>query len=87
MYLLICPTNNSCRETAVCIGDQLLDFSVPKLVRNQSKFSIYPEVPSGNTNYRVPRFRIVLSNFVRMLDCMLATYQHILPHEIFNLEV
>ena len=31
-----------CRKTAVCNGDQLLDFSVPKLVLNQS--STDPEV-------------------------------------------
>ena len=35
---------NCCRKTAVCIGDQLLDFSVPELVRSQSTFSIDPEV-------------------------------------------
>ena len=28
-----------CRKTAVCIGDQLLDFSVPELVPSQSTFS------------------------------------------------
>ena len=27
-----------CRKTAVCNGDQLLDFSVPELVRRQSTF-------------------------------------------------
>ena len=32
-----------CRKTAVCIGDQLLDFSVPELVRSQST----PEVPQN----------------------------------------
>ena len=33
-----------CRKTAVCNGDQLLDFSVPELVRSQSTFSTDPEV-------------------------------------------
>ena len=28
-----------CRKTAVCNGDQLLDFSVPEFVRSQSTFS------------------------------------------------
>ena len=32
------------RKTAVCNGDQLLDFSVPELVRSQSTFSTDPEV-------------------------------------------
>ena len=36
--------NNSCRKTAVCIGDQLLDFSVLEFVRSQSTFSTDPEV-------------------------------------------
>ena len=33
-----------CRKTAICIGDQLLDVSVPELVRSQSTFSTDPEV-------------------------------------------
>ena len=33
-----------CRKTAVCNGDQLLDFSVPELVRIPSRFSTDPEV-------------------------------------------
>ena len=33
-----------CPKTAVCNGDQLLDFSVPELVRSQSTFSTDPEV-------------------------------------------
>ena len=33
-----------CRKTAVCNGDQLLDFSVPELVWSQSTFSTDPEV-------------------------------------------
>ena len=33
-----------CRETAVCNGDQLLDFSVLELVLSQSTFSTDPEV-------------------------------------------
>ena len=33
-----------CRKTAVCIGDQLLDFSVQELVRSQSTFSTDSEV-------------------------------------------
>ena len=33
-----------CRKTAVCNGDQLLEFSVPELVRSQSTFSTDPEV-------------------------------------------
>ena len=33
-----------CRKTAVCNGDELLDFSVPELVRSQSTFSTDPEV-------------------------------------------
>ena len=35
---------NCYHKTAVCIGDQLLDFSVPELVRSQSTFSTDPEV-------------------------------------------
>ena len=35
---------NCCRNTAVCIGDRLLNFSVPELVRSQSTFSTDPEV-------------------------------------------
>ena len=31
-------------KTAVCIGDQLLDFSVAELVQSQSTFSTFPEV-------------------------------------------
>ena len=33
-----------CCKTAVCIGNQLLDFSVPELVRSQSTFGTDPEV-------------------------------------------
>ena len=33
-----------CRKVAVCIGDQLLDFSVPELVRSQPTFCTGPEV-------------------------------------------
>ena len=36
--------SNCCRKTAVSNRDQLLDFSVPELVRNQSTFSTDPEV-------------------------------------------
>ena len=36
--------NYCCRKTAVCIGDQFLDFSVLELVRSQSTFSTDPEV-------------------------------------------
>ena len=35
---------NCCRKTAVCIGNQLLDFFVPELVRSQSTFGTDPEV-------------------------------------------
>ena len=35
--------NFCCRKTAVCIGDELLDFFVPELVRSQSTF-FNPEV-------------------------------------------
>ena len=35
---------NCCRKTAVCIGDQLLDVSVPELLQSQSMFSTYPDV-------------------------------------------
>ena len=40
-------TSDYCRKTAVCNGDQsdqLLDFSVPELVRGQSMFTTNPEV-------------------------------------------
>ena len=40
----MCYNSNSCCKTAVCNGDQLLDFSVPELVRSQSTFSTEPEV-------------------------------------------
>ena len=36
-----------CHKTAVCNGDQLLDFSVPELVWSQSKFSTDLEVLSN----------------------------------------
>ena len=38
------PLSYCCRKTAVCIGDKLLDFSVPELVWSQSTFSTDPEV-------------------------------------------
>ena len=41
-------SNCCCRETAVCIGDQLLDLSVPELVRSQSTF---PEVLQNCTSF------------------------------------
>ena len=37
-------SNCCCRKTAVCNGDQLLDFSLPELVRSQSTYNTYPEV-------------------------------------------
>ena len=38
-YLQTYPTSNQCcRKTAVCNGDQLLDFSVAELVQSQSTF-------------------------------------------------
>ena len=40
-----------CRKTAVCIRDQLLDFSVPELVLSQSTFSIVPEVLQNCTGF------------------------------------
>ena len=40
----LCDVSFCCRKTAVCNGDQLLDFSVPELVRSQSTFSTDPEV-------------------------------------------
>ena len=36
--------DDCCRKTALCNGDQLLDFSVPELVRSQSTLSTDPEV-------------------------------------------
>ena len=36
--------NYCCRKTAVCDGDQLLDFFVPELVRSQSTFGTDPKV-------------------------------------------
>ena len=45
-------TNSSCcRKTAVCIGDQLLDFSLPELVRSQSTFITDPEVLQNCTSF------------------------------------
>ena len=40
-----------CRKTAVCVGDQLLDFSVPELVRSQSTFSNDLEVLQNCTGF------------------------------------
>ena len=40
----MCYKCDCCRKTAVFIGDQLLIFSVPELVRSQSTFSTDPEV-------------------------------------------
>ena len=37
-------TCNCCRKTAICNGDQLLDFSVQELVLSQSTFSTDREV-------------------------------------------
>ena len=34
----------NCCKTAVCVGDQLLEFCVSELVRSQSTFSTDPEV-------------------------------------------
>ena len=39
------------RITAVCIGDQLFDFSVPELVRSRSTFSTDPEVLQNCTGF------------------------------------
>ena len=36
-----------CLTTAVCHGDQLLDFFLPELVRSQAAFSTDPEVPQN----------------------------------------
>ena len=40
-----------CRKTAVCNGDQLLDFSVPELVWSLSTFSTDPEVLQNCTGF------------------------------------
>ena len=45
------PKFYCCRKTAVCNGDQLLDFSVPELVRSQSTFSTDPEVLQNCTGF------------------------------------
>ena len=37
-------TDNCCRKTAVCNGDEVLDISVLELVRSPSMFSTDPEV-------------------------------------------
>ena len=42
LFLFQSQKSNCCRKTALCIGDQLLDFSVPELVRSQSTFSTDP---------------------------------------------
>ena len=43
-YLSLFGLCNCCRKTAVCNGDQLLNFSLPELVRSQSTFSTDTEV-------------------------------------------
>ena len=40
-----------CRKTAVCNGDQLVDFSVPELVQSQSTFRTDPEVLQNCTGF------------------------------------
>ena len=40
-----------CRKTAVCIRDQLLNFSLPELVRSQSTFSPDPEVLQNSAGF------------------------------------
>ena len=42
---------NCCRKTAVCIGDQFLDFSVPELDGSQSTFSTDPEILQNCTGF------------------------------------
>ena len=42
--MILINKNYSCPKTPVCNGDQLLDFSVPELVRSQSTSSTDPEV-------------------------------------------
>ena len=42
---------NCCRKTAVCNGDQLLDFSVLELVWSQSTFSTDPEVLQNSAGF------------------------------------
>ena len=44
-------TDFCCLKTAVCIGDQLLEFSVPELVRSQSTFSTDTEVLQNCTGF------------------------------------
>ena len=71
----------SCRKTAVCIGDQLLDFSVQELVWNQSPFSTDPEVLQNCTCFTlcssaglaVDKFSAVMGLTPCML-CVVCTY-------------
>ena len=40
-----------CRKTAVCDGDQLLDFSIPEHLRSQSTFSTDLEILKNYAGY------------------------------------
>ena len=52
MCTSITPANTDCcRKKAVCIGDQLLHFSVPGLFWSQSTFSTYSEVLQNCTDF------------------------------------
>ena len=43
-FWVVLNSGHCCRKRAVCNGDQLLNFSVPELVRSQSALSTDPEV-------------------------------------------
>ena len=58
---------NCCRKTAVCNGDQLVDFSVPELLRSQSTFSTDPEVLQNCASFTVSECSAVLG----LTQCML----------------
>ena len=45
-----------CRKTAVCNGDQLLDFSVPEFVRSQSTLSTDPEALQNCAGFNIVQF-------------------------------
>ena len=51
IYCVLCVSDYCCRKTAVCNGDQLLDFSLPELVRSQSKLSTDPKVLQNCTGF------------------------------------
>ena len=59
-----------CPKTAVCIGDQLLDISVPVLVWSQSTFSIYLEVLHNCTGFTLCSLAVIEVSECSAVTCL-----------------